>query len=137
MTAALLSRERTGEGQHVDSSLAYTAMIHQSPYMQLYDGKTWEEARGLDALGDGPLHRAYQAKDGWLFVGALETDLPQMAGVDGLSGIESLREKALAESLEERFRSDTIQAWVQRLNDAGIGAHRILSDVSELFCRTR
>ena len=130
---ALLHRLRTGEGQHVDSSLAYTAMIHQSPFMQLYDGKTWEETRGLDALGDGPLHRAYQAKDGWLFVGALETDLPRMAGVDGLSGIESLREKALAESLEKRFRSDTIQAWVQRLNDAGIGAHRILSDVSELL----
>ena len=28
---ALLHRQRTGEGQHVDTALAYTAMMHQSP----------------------------------------------------------------------------------------------------------
>ena len=130
---ALLHRQRTGQGQHVDSALAYTSMIHQSPFMQLYEGKTWDETRGLDALGDGPLHRAYQAKDGWLFVGAQESDLPRMAGVDGLAAIDSLAGEALTKSLEERFLSDTVQAWVQRLNDAGIGAHRVLPAVSELL----
>ena len=130
---ALLHRQRTGEGQHVDSALAYTAMIHQSPYMQLYDGKTWNETSGLDALGDGPLHRAYLAKDGWLFVGSQESDVPRMAGVDGLSGIDNLRGEALAKSLEERFQSDTVQAWVKRLNNAGIGAHRVLPATSELL----
>ena len=130
---ALLHRQRTGQGQHVDSALAYTAMIHQSPYMQLYEGKTWGETSGLDALGDGPLHRAYQAEDGWLFIGALESDLKRMAGIDGLSGIDSLQGEALAESLEERFQSDTVQAWVQRLNDAGVGAHRVLSGTGELL----
>ena len=130
---ALLHRQRTGQGQHVDSALAYTSMIHQSPYMQLYDGKTWDETRGLDALGDGPLHRAYQARDGWLFVGAQESDLPRMASVNGLANIDSLRGEALARSLEEHFQSDTVQAWVQRLNDAGIGAHRVLPAVSELL----
>jgi len=130
---ALLHRERTGQGQHVDSALAYTAMIHQSPYMQLYEGKTWDETKGQDALGDGPLHRAYRSKDGWLFVGVQEPDLPRMAGVDGLSGIDSLRGEALTKSLEERFQSDTVQAWVQRLNDAGIGAHRVLPAVNELL----
>ena len=130
---ALLHRQRTGQGQHVDSALAYTAMIHQSPYMQLYNGKTWDETRGLDALGDGPLHRAYQAKDAWLFVGAQESDLVGMAGVDGLSGIDSMEGEALTRSLEERFKSDTVQAWVQRLNEAGIGAHRVLPATSELL----
>ena len=130
---ALLHRQRTGQGQHVDSALAYTSMIHQSPFMQLYEGKTWDETRGLDALGDGPLHRAYQAKDGWLFVGTQESDLPRMAGVDGLAAIDSLAGEALTKSLEERFLSDTVQAWVQRLNDAGIGAHRVLPALSELL----
>ena len=130
---ALLHRQRTGQGQHVDSALAYTAMIHQSPFMQLYEGKTWDETRGLDALGDGPLHRAYQAKDGWLFVGAQESDIPRLASVNGLENIDSLRGEALARSLEERLNSDTVQAWVQRLNDAGVGAHRVLPDVSELL----
>ena len=53
---ALLHRQRTGEGQHVDSALAYTAMTLQSPYMQLYPGKDWNETKGQDALGTGPLH---------------------------------------------------------------------------------
>ncbi|MCH8226389.1 MAG: CoA transferase, partial [Chloroflexi bacterium] len=35
--------------------------------------------------------------------------------------------------LEWRFRSDTFQFWVQRLNDAGIGAHRVLPATSELL----
>ena len=130
---ALLHRQRTGQGQHVDSALAYTAMIHQSPYMQLYEGKTWDETRGLNALGNGPLHRAYQAQDGWIFIGAQESDLPRLASVDGLANIDAFRGEALARSLEEHFRSNSVQVWVQRLNDAGIGAHRVLPDVSELL----
>ena len=130
---ALFHRRRTGLGQHVDSALAYTAMIHQSPYMQLYEGKTWDEPRGLDALGNGPLHRAYQARDGWLFIGARESDLPRLASVNGLANIDSLRGGALVQSLEEHFQSNSVQVWVQRLNDAGIGAHRVLPDVSELL----
>ena len=130
---ALLHRQRTGQGQHVDSALAYTAMIHQSPYMQLYDGKTWDETRGQDALGSRPLHRAYPAKDGWLFVGARQSDLPRLASVIGLANIDSLRNEALVRSLEQHFQSDSVQVWVQRLNDAGIGAHRVLPDVSELL----
>ena len=130
---ALLHRQRTGQGQHVDSALAYTSMVHQSPYMQLYEGKTWDEARGLDVLGDSPLHRAYQAEDGWLFVGAQESDLPRIASVEGLANVGSLRGEALARSLEAHFRSDTVQAWVQRLNEAGIGAHRVIPALSPLL----
>jgi crotonobetainyl-CoA:carnitine CoA-transferase CaiB-like acyl-CoA transferase len=66
---ALLHRQRTGEGQHVDSALAYTAMTLQSPFMQRYQGKVWDEPHG-QLLGSGPLHRAYQARDGWFFLGA-------------------------------------------------------------------
>ena len=130
---ALLHRRRTGQGQYIDSSLAYTSMTLQSSFMQLYEGKTWDETRGVDALGDGPLHRAYQARDGWLFVGAQEYDLPRMAGVDGLSGTDSLGGAALTKSLEARFQTDTVQAWVQRLNDAGIGAHRVVPHLGELL----
>ena len=130
---ALLHRQSTGQGQHVDSALAYTAMVHQSPFMQHYEGKTWDETVGLDALGDGPLHRAYKAKDGWLFIGAQESDLPRIAGIDGLSDIASVRGEALTQTLEERFKSDTVQTWVHRLNEAAIGAHRVVLDLGELM----
>ena len=76
---ALLHRQRTGEGQHVDSALAYTAMTLQSPFMQLYAGKRWDEPRGQETLGSGPLHRAYQARDGWFFLGARAGDVPRLA----------------------------------------------------------
>ena len=71
---ALLHRQRTGEGQHVDTALAYTAMVHQSPFMQVYEGKCWDEPSGQDRLGSGPLHRAYRARDGWFFIGARPDD---------------------------------------------------------------
>ena len=121
---ALLHRQRTGEGQHVDTALAYTAMIHQSPFMQAYAGKRWDEPGGQDRLGSGPLHRAYQARDGWFFLGARQPDLPRLATVDGLAGITAWRGEALEHALEQRFASDTVATWVARLTSAGIGAHR-------------
>ena len=130
---ALLHRQRTGEGQYLDTALAYTTMTMQSLFMQSYEGKVWDEPRGRHALGDGPLQRCYQARDGWLFLGARETDLPSIAGVDGLSGVQDLRGQSLAKALEERFQARPVQAWVSLLNAAGIGAHSIVSDFAELM----
>ena len=56
---ALLHRQRTGEGQHVDTALAYTPCTLQSRFLQDYPGKRWDETRGQSALGTGPLNRAY------------------------------------------------------------------------------
>lgn len=130
---ALLHRQRTGEGQHVDTALAYTAMIHQSPFMQVFDGKRWDEPSGQDKLGSGPLHRAYEASDGWFFLGARLTDLPHLAAVDGLAGFASLHGEALEQALAHRFASHTVDTWVARLTEAGIGAHRYIADLDELM----
>ena len=130
---ALLHRLRTGQGQHVDTALAYTAMTLQSPFMQLYKGKTWDETKGQDALGSGPLHRMYQAKDGWFFIAALDDDLPRIARTDGLSGVDSQQDNRLEFFLEERFTRDTVEHWVARLTNAGIGAHRVITEVAELM----
>ena len=130
---ALLHRQRTGEGQHIDSALAYTAMTLQSPFMQLYEGKQWNETGGQDALGTGPLHRAYQASDGWFFIGAPALALSRLSGLEGLSGIDSLRGDALASSLEERFQGNHVAFWVERLAAAGIGAQRVVTNVRELM----
>ena len=130
---ALLHRWRTGEGQLVDASLAYTALTFQSPFMQSYQGKAWDEPQGQGALGSGPLHRAYRAQDGWLFLGARTEDLPRIAKIDGLEGIETLRGDALAGSLESLFPAKSVKAWVKELNAAGIGAHRVVGDFAELM----
>jgi crotonobetainyl-CoA:carnitine CoA-transferase CaiB-like acyl-CoA transferase len=130
---ALLHRKRTGEGQHVDTALAYTAMLHQSPFMQLYGGKCWDEPSGQDTLGSGPLHRAYQANDGWVFIGARPDEVSRLAAVDGLAGIASLQGEALEQALAQRFGSDSVATWVARLTNAGIGAHRYLGDLDALM----
>jgi crotonobetainyl-CoA:carnitine CoA-transferase CaiB-like acyl-CoA transferase len=130
---ALLHRQRTGEGQHVDTALAYTAMIHQSPFMQVYADKRWDEPGGQDRLGSGPLHRAYRARDGWFFLGARLPDLPRLATVDGLTGIAAQPGEALEHILEQCFASDTVAAWVARLTSVGIGAHRCVSDLDALL----
>ena len=130
---ALLHRRRTGEGQLVDASLAYTALTFQSPFMQSYQGKAWDEPQGQDALGSGPLHRAYRAQDGWLFLGARTGDLPRIAKIVGLDGIEPLRGQALAGALETRFPAKSVETWVRDLNAAGIGAHRVVADFTELM----
>lgn len=130
---ALLHRQRTGEGQHVDTALAYTAMVHQSPFMQLYPGKRWDEPSGQDCLGSGPLHRAYRARDGWFFLGARLSDLPRLEAVSGLDGVAAQRGEALERALEQRFANDTVAAWVARLTDAGIGAHHCVTDLQALM----
>jgi crotonobetainyl-CoA:carnitine CoA-transferase CaiB-like acyl-CoA transferase len=130
---ALLHRQRTGEGQHVDSALAYTAMTLQSPFMQLYDGKRWDEPRGQETLGSGPLHRAYQARDGWFFLGAKTTDGPRLAAIEGLSEIATLEGPALERVLEQHFLTHTVDHWVSRCTAAGLGAHRCILDLAELM----
>ncbi len=130
---ALLHRQRTGEGQHVDSALAYTAMTLQSPYMQMYEGKRWDEPHGQETLGSGPLHRAYQARDGWFFLGAKADDVPRLASVQGLSEIASPNGAGLERALEQHFLTNTVDHWVSRCIAAGLGAHRCTLDLPELM----
>ena len=127
---ALLHRRRTGEGQFVDSALAYTATMLQSALLQDYAGKEWNEPRGQEALGSGPLDRMYQASDGWLFLAARPGELarcPELADLAGRDGATLERE------LEARMGSRSVAAWVDALTPAGIGAHRVVPSLPELM----
>jgi crotonobetainyl-CoA:carnitine CoA-transferase CaiB-like acyl-CoA transferase len=127
---ALLHRRRTGEGQFVDSALAYTATMLQSALLQGYQGKQWDEPHGQDALGSGPLDRLYQAADGWLFVAARPGQLAQCAELADLAG----RTGADLEcAMEARMRTRSVSAWVPLLNEAGIGAHRVVQSLVEVM----
>jgi crotonobetainyl-CoA:carnitine CoA-transferase CaiB-like acyl-CoA transferase len=108
-------------------------MTLQSPYMQRYEGKRWDEPRGQETLGSGPLHRAYQARDGWFFLGAKPDDLPRLAALDGLTEVASLKGSDLERALEPLFRAHTVDHWVSRCVAAGLGAHRCLLDLPELM----
>src|SRR5688572_12707702 len=86
---ALLHRRRTGEGQFVDSALAYTATMLQSALLQGYEGKQWDEPHGQEATGSGPLDRLYQASDGWLFLAARDGDLARCPELTDLGAVEA------------------------------------------------
>jgi crotonobetainyl-CoA:carnitine CoA-transferase CaiB-like acyl-CoA transferase len=130
---ALLHRKKTGEGQMVDSALAYTATMLQAAFMNDYEGKKWDEPRGQEALGSGPLHRAYECADGWLFLGAASSDLAALEALTGESDYASLSPAQLEARLEARLTSGKVEEWVTRLTAAGIGAHRNVADVAELM----
>src|SRR6185295_14750007 len=105
---ALLHRKRTGQGQFVDSALAYTATMLQSALLQDYKGKEWNEPHGQEATGNGPLDRLYQASDGWLFLAARDGDLARCPELADLAGVVTHQQ------LEERMRTRTVENWVER-----------------------
>jgi crotonobetainyl-CoA:carnitine CoA-transferase CaiB-like acyl-CoA transferase len=127
---ALLHRRRTGQGQYVTGALIYSGTLLQSSLLQDYAGKQWNEPGGLDCRGRGPLYRAYQASDGWLFVAAREDDLPRCPA---LANVANQRGEPLERALEVRFRERTVAAWEPLLRDAGIASHRVLLDFASVM----
>ncbi len=125
----LYHKLRTGQGQHVQASLAQTATYHQTPYFSSYAGKVSDEPRGQQALGTGPLYRLYEAADAWFFLAAKAS---QLAAVEGFAGLDGLTGTALEAALEERLRLQPAAVWVERLRAAGAGAH-LLKTVPEIM----
>ena len=126
---ALLERERTGRGQKVDTSLAYTASTFSSEYMIDYEGFEPDEISGPEAKGSGPFSRLYQTSDGWIALSAERDDerqrLLRLEPFAGISGPD------LAGQFESVFSSGSTSGWVEMLSDAGVPAapHRTLNDV--------
>ncbi|MEZ4502981.1 MAG: CoA transferase [Dehalococcoidia bacterium] len=130
---ALLHRQRTGEGQHVDTSLVYTAGTLQSLFFQGYEGKRWDESRGQDALGSSPWHRAYRASDGWVFIAVPASKRASFESLQGMAGIAALAPRDLEARLESAIATASVGEWVARLHAIDVGAHRVVFDMRELL----
>jgi crotonobetainyl-CoA:carnitine CoA-transferase CaiB-like acyl-CoA transferase len=131
---ALLHRRRTGQGQFVDSALAYTATMLQSALLQDYPGKQWDEPHGQDAIGSGPLNRLYQTNDGWLFLAApTKESASALSHCAELADLSDRSGAGLERELDARLRSRSVATWVEVLNNAGIGAHRVVPSLAELM----
>ncbi len=129
---ALYHRQQTGEGQFVSASLAQTATCHQAAFMFSFPGFASSEPRGYDTLGEGPLHRFYQARDRWLFVAASQDDLPRLAAIAGVPGLAGLPGGPLAAALAAAFAVRAAESLVGELTAAGIAAH-VVVPVGELM----
>ncbi len=111
---ALYHRQRTGQGQAVEASLAHTGTYLQTPFLLLYAGKQWDEPSGQEARGSGPLQRFYRATDGWFFLGAKDSQAPALLSVLGLAELSEA-------AIEAAFAQDSIAAWGARLRPLDIG----------------
>ena len=133
---ALLERERTGRGQKVDTSLAYTASTFSSEYMIDYEGFEPDEISGPEAKGSGPFSRLYRTSDGWLALSAERDD--ERERLLAMGPFRGLAEPNLPGQLETVFASNSTSDWVEMLSGAGVPAtsHQTLSDLrSDSYAR--
>jgi len=137
ITAALLARERTGEGQHVRLSMleALLAFLWPSDMGdQTFVGDepaTQEKASATDLV--------YEVSDGWITV-AVQTNAQWVALTEALDRPEwlddprfktpALRQENVEARLfltQEALRGGSSQHWLDRLTDAGVPCAPILT----------
>jgi len=141
--AALQSRERTGRGQMVETSLLEAGIIHTY----------WQSAMAL-ATGEspGPMgsahpltapYQAFQTADGWIVVGGANQNnwrrLTEVLEAPALAEDQRFRDndgrmanlKQLEAELNARFRLRPSAEWLARLDAAGVPAGPVY-DVAEM-----
>ena len=132
---ALHHRNRTGQGQAVDSGLALTAGLLQSPYFLDFTGFQRNDPEGRELRGLSALSRLYEAADGWFYLhcpdDAARRRMFELAEFQALAGHTELADSSmappapdgpLAAELAARFRQNTTAYWLERLNGAGVSA---------------
>ncbi len=126
---ALLERERTGKGQKVDTSLAYTASTFSSAYMIDYDGYEPNEVEGTAAKGTEPLSRLYRTSDGWIALSADRGD--DFARLSGLRQMSHITDPEDVAALEKAFAARGTAYWLDALRSVGVDvvASRTLDEI--------
>ena len=115
---ALHERNRTGLGQSVDSGLALTAGLLQSPYFLDYDGYRRDDPEGAAVRGYSASSRLYQAADGWLYLHCPDdTAYRAMLTLTGLTGVS---DATAADAIAEVIGGNTIEHWSRTLWPAGV-----------------
>jgi alpha-methylacyl-CoA racemase len=130
--AALLERERTGQGRHVDVSL-YDAGLHSNLV-------GWAaEAGGRKAVGERlpltggmPCYNLYETADGrWIALAALERHFWERfchaAGRPGLARRQYSQSARVRREMEALFRGRTGAQWMALLGSQDIPAEAVLS----------
>ncbi len=106
--AALVERERSGEGQVVDAAMIDGAASLMTPIYQIFGLGGWSEDRAANVLdGGAPFYRTYRTADGeFMAVGALEpqfyAELVAGLDLDG-AGLPAQADVSRWPELHERF----------------------------------
>ena len=133
MVQALHHRDRTGEGQFVDTSIVYAQLLNCSNAWITADGARVGRRQSLDAmqLRWSALYGLYETKQGWLCVAALsDTDWANLCrGLDRADLIGDARffsrdaratnDAELTKILEEAFAARPANEWFAVLDAHG------------------
>lgn len=140
---ALYHRDRTGEGQMVDTSIINAALLNTSYAVATPDGKGFERPK-IDGMqyGYSAGHRLYETQQGWLCVLLLNQShwdelltvlgLPELVTDPRFSSDEARRknDEALAGRIADRFKTATAVEWFARLDAAGVPLEIVSEDFS-------
>lgn len=141
---ALAARERSGRGQHVDTSLFESglALGGYEAASVFTDGQV-PRRLGQGHRGSAP-YQVFPTRDGWMTIGGANQGFWEKAcsilGCEVLMDDERFTTKAdrvahaelLAEQLAPYFRRDTTAAWCERFDAAGIPAGPVMNHVQAL-----
>ena len=128
LALALYKRSNGGGGDRVSASLAQAAQLVQAPFMVATDNHhPGGEPHGQRARGEHALARLYRARDGWLFLQGLPSDLARVAGINELAGFPAgeARDTDRVRFLETAIRRRPVAFWTVAFNQAGLGCHRV------------
>jgi crotonobetainyl-CoA:carnitine CoA-transferase CaiB-like acyl-CoA transferase len=130
---ALYHRDRTGEGQFVDTSIINAGLLNTSYAVATPDGRGFERPRiGGDQVGYSAGHRIYETQDGWLCVVLVNQThwdeffavlgLPELLTDARFAGAEARRanDAELAGIVCKRLRTASAANWFIKLDAAGV-----------------
>jgi crotonobetainyl-CoA:carnitine CoA-transferase CaiB-like acyl-CoA transferase len=128
---AVHERNRTGEGQTVNSGLALTAGLLQSPYFLDYEGHKRDEPEGLGVRGFSAKSRLYEAADGWLYLHCPDDEAwGQLTALPGFGELDEGSDEALVQSMAKVLAGKPRDEWAKVINPTGVSvmANRMVED---------
>jgi crotonobetainyl-CoA:carnitine CoA-transferase CaiB-like acyl-CoA transferase len=131
---ALHERHASHQGQAVDSGLALTAGLLQSPFFLDYQGLQRQELEGPEVRGWSAASRLYPAADGWIYVHCADVaawqrwlSLPAFSAVQQYAGqypdpaSSSAADTSLVKELSSIFACESSAYWIEMLSSHGVG----------------
>ncbi|RVU31005.1 CoA transferase [Neptunomonas marina] len=126
MALAIYHKHKTGIVSRTRTSLSAVTNLAQVPFAFDYEGRApFNEASGREALGNHELSYFYQTADGWIFLDSNTQELPKLAAIEGLAGVESTSD--VRSFLTEAFAQASTDYWIDVLHSADIAAATPLS----------